>query len=114
MVSPDSSIAFSRFLESEGLGTRRVRIDSKGRISLPSELRKNFGLKEGDEIELVFNLRKNFIILILTNGQDGVKGQDTDGYRSTRDSTADCGSAGPGSIPGPGLKGRDAGEACVN
>lgn len=71
-----------------------MKLDSKGRISIPCELRKNFGLEEGIEIELVFDLGKNFAVLIFErseNGQDGVAG-----------STADCGSARPGSNPGLG------------
>lgn len=36
-----------------------VKLDSKGRISIPSFLRKNFGLKEGDCVELVFDLEKD-------------------------------------------------------
>lgn len=91
MLSPDSKSAFSGFLESEGLNVRKVKVDSKGRISIPSEIRKNFGLEEGKEIELVFDLRKNFLLLIFDNGQDGVVG-----------STEVCGASGSGSIPGPG------------
>ncbi|MBI4163371.1 MAG: hypothetical protein HY512_00795 [Candidatus Aenigmarchaeota archaeon] len=40
-----------------------VRLDSKGRISIPSFLRKNFNLQEGAEVRLVFDLRKNFFIV---------------------------------------------------
>lgn len=36
-------------------------------------------------------MKKNFVILVFDNGQDGVGG-----------STVDCGSASPGSNPGPG------------
>lgn len=61
-----------------------MKIDSKGRISIPSEIRKNFGLEEGFEIELLFDLKKNFVVLVF--GQDGVTV-----------STVDCGSASPGS-----------------
>jgi AbrB family looped-hinge helix DNA binding protein len=91
LFSLDSRFFFSDSDENERLTRRKVRIDSKGRISIPSVLRKNFGLEEGIEIELLFNLKKNFLVLILDNGQDGVDG-----------STVGCGSAGPGSNPGPG------------
>jgi len=90
LLSPDSKVAFSGFLESEGLNVRKVKVDSKGRISIPSELRKNFKLEEGSEIELVFDLKKNFVVLTFGNGQDGV-----------RSNTEDCGSSEPGATPGP-------------
>lgn len=86
MLSPDSKLAFSVSLESEGLNVRKVKVDSKGRISIPSEIRKNFGLYEGIEIELAFDLSKNFVILVFDNGQDGVVG-----------STEVCGASRPGS-----------------
>jgi AbrB family looped-hinge helix DNA binding protein len=108
LLSPDSRLLFSDFIDSDGLNVRKVKLDSKGRISIPSEVRKNFGLEEGIEIELVFDLKKNFVILLFDNGQDGVVG-----------STVDCGSASPGSkefdagenlrlsvIPGPGPRKR--------
>ncbi|NIO23079.1 MAG: hypothetical protein GTN38_03580 [Candidatus Aenigmarchaeota archaeon] len=90
-LSPDSKLAFSGFLESEGLISKKIKIDSKGRISIPSEIRKNFGLEEGVEIELVFDLKRNFVVLVFSNGQDGVCS-----------STEDCGSSEPGANPGPG------------
>lgn len=85
MLSPDSKLAFSVSPESEGLNVRKVKVDSKGRISIPSEVRKNFGLEEGFEIEMVFDLRKNFVILVFDNGQGGVCSN-----------TEDCGSSEPG------------------
>ena len=65
-----------------------VKVDSKGRISIPSFLRKNFNLKEGAEVRLVFDLSKNFFIV-----QNSVKA-----------STSDCESLSPSSILGSGLK----------
>ena len=91
MFSLDSKFAFSGLDENERLIRRKVKVDSGGRISIPSEGRKNFGLDEGMEIEMVFSTRKNFVVLDFDNGQDGVIG-----------SIADCGSAGPGSSPGLG------------
>ena len=44
--------------------TISVRIDSKGRISIPSFLRKNFGLQEGEDVRLVFDLKLNKILVL--------------------------------------------------
>ncbi len=60
-----------------------VRVDSKGRISIPSFLRKNFNLKEGVEVRLVFDLRKDFFIV----------------QNSVADSIEVCGTSGAGSTP---------------
>lgn len=68
--------------------TRKVRLDSKGRILLPAEVRRNFGLDKDLEIKIVYTLEKNQILLVI--GQDGVA-----------ESIEDCGSSGPGAIPGP-------------
>jgi len=43
--------------------TLSVKIDSKGRISIPSFLRKNLNLKSGDSLELLFNLKNNYFIV---------------------------------------------------
>ena len=48
----------------------RVRMDSKGRISIPAFLRRNYSLEQGSGLRLVFNIERNFIILDF--GQDGV------------------------------------------
>lgn len=61
MLSPNS-----RFLK------RKVKLDSKGRISIPVEVRKNFGLKSDSELELVFDLKENIIFLVFENGQSDV------------------------------------------
>jgi AbrB family looped-hinge helix DNA binding protein len=103
--SSTSSLDFSfpDFPENEGLISKKIRIDSKGRISIPSELRKNFGLEEGSEIELLFDLRKNFVVLVFgegsdSYGQDGVKGKDAaELRRPTKVSTEACGASRPGS-----------------
>lgn len=53
----------------------KVKLDSKGRISIPNFLRKNFYLIENSDLVLGYNLRYNTVILILpdpANGQDGV------------------------------------------
>ncbi len=91
MFSLDSKFAFSGLDENERLIRRKVKIDSKGRISIPSVVRKNFGLEEAMEIEIVFSTRKNFVVLNFNNGQDGVTG-----------STEACGASGLGSNPGLG------------
>lgn len=69
--------------------TRKVRLDSKGRILLPAEIRRNYGLGKDSEIEIIFSLDKNLILLAIY-GQDGVT-----------DSIGACGAPGPGSTPGP-------------
>ncbi len=50
----------------------KVRIDSKGRISIPAWMRRNFLLLEGSEVELRLNLKRNLILLVFVNGQDSV------------------------------------------
>ncbi len=40
-----------------------VKVDSKGRISIPAFLRKNFDLKKGDSVTLFFDLKKNFLLI---------------------------------------------------
>ncbi len=63
-----------------------VSVDSKGRISIPSFLRKNFNLQEGAELRLVFDLSKNFFIV----------------QNSVADSIEVCGTSGVGSTPASG------------
>lgn len=69
--------------------TRKIRLDSKGRISLPVEIRRNYGLDKDSEISIAFSLEANLIFILI--GRDGVAG-----------STGACGAPGPGSNPGPG------------
>ena len=73
-----------------------VKLDSKGRISIPSFLRKNFNLQEGAELRLVFDLSKNFFIV-----QNGVA-----------DSIEVCGTSGAGSIPASGPQKAKRRELC--
>ncbi len=49
---------------------KKVRLDSKGRISLPVEVRRNFGLDKDFAISIVFSLDKNLVLLVI--GQDSV------------------------------------------
>ena len=71
--------------------TRKARLDSKGRLSLPVVVRRNFGLDEGSEVLMVFSLDKNLILLVIgEDGQDGVEA-----------SIGACGAPGRGSIPRP-------------
>ncbi len=83
MLSPDA-------------GFEKVKIDSKGRISIPAYLRRNFGLKTGSEIKICCDLRSNVFILVFEpgivfgNGQNGVV-----------DSIGVCGASGPGAKVGP-------------
>ena len=51
----------------------RVRLDSKGRISIPAFLRRNFGMGGNCELVLGYRLKYNSVILIPNaNGQDSV------------------------------------------
>jgi bifunctional DNA-binding transcriptional regulator/antitoxin component of YhaV-PrlF toxin-antitoxin module len=82
LLSPDSKSATF---------ARRARLDSKGRLSLPVDVRRNFGLDEGSEVLMIFSLDKNLVLLVIgEDGQDGVK-----------EGMEDCGSSGPGANPGP-------------
>ena len=70
---------------------RRAKLDSKGRIILPIDVRRNFGLEKDCEISVVFSLDKNYVLLVIGgDGQDGVE-----------ESIEGCGSSGPGANPGP-------------
>lgn len=60
-TKPTESVS-SRSGDKPSVNSVFVRVDSKGRISIPSFLRKNFGLKEGDSLQFIFDLRKEFII----------------------------------------------------
>jgi AbrB family looped-hinge helix DNA binding protein len=78
-----------RTFSEKDLKIRKVRIDSKGRISIPSELRKNFGLGKDSEVNLVFDLKRNVIFLVI--GQGSVKASiDSKSVKA-------CGASGSGS-----------------
>jgi len=64
---PENASPVSKGLE---CFSRKLKLDSKGRISIPSELRKNFGLDEGIDVELVFDLRKSFAVLIFSEKEN--------------------------------------------
>lgn len=51
---------FSRKTDSE---PRKLVIDSKGRISIPADIRRSLGLDSGCRIILEFDLEENIIIL---------------------------------------------------
>lgn len=111
MLSLDSEFAFSASKENERLIRRKVKVDSKGRISIPSDIRKNFRLDEGIEIDMLLDLKKNYVILDFRNGQDSVCSNTGDCGSSesgARDFDTDkklCHSAFPDS--GPQIKGGD-------
>jgi AbrB family looped-hinge helix DNA binding protein len=67
---PENASPVSKCLE---CFCRKLKLDSKGRISIPSELRKNFGLDEGFEIELFFDLRKSFAVLIFNAHESKIR-----------------------------------------
>jgi len=48
-----------------------TKIDSKGRIYVPVEIRKSFGLSSTSKLILKFDLRKNLIYLEPVNGLMG-------------------------------------------
>ena len=50
-----------------------VRVDSKGRISIPASLRRSFGLKEGGKLELFFDLREGAILLVNSQTNAGLE-----------------------------------------
>lgn len=68
--------------------TRSAKLDSKGRLSLPIDVRRSFGLDEGSEVRIMFSLDNNLVLLVI--GQDGVEA-----------SIGACGAPGRGSIPRP-------------
>ena len=51
-----------------------MKVDSRGRISIPAWVRRNFLLREGAEVALLFDLAENVVMLVFDNGQDGVAG----------------------------------------
>jgi hypothetical protein len=79
LLSPDSnSVIF----------TCKAKLDSKGRILLPAEIRRNYALDKDSEISIAFDLKKNLILLVI--GQGGVEA-----------GIGACGAPGRGSIPRP-------------
>lgn len=70
-----------------------VKIDSRGRISIPTFLRKNFYLLGGSKVRLRFNWKYNQILIDFRykNGQSGVNGN-----------IEPCGGSVLGSNPGSG------------
>jgi AbrB family looped-hinge helix DNA binding protein len=82
----------SRETKKAKIFTKRLKLDSKGRILLPSEIRRNFGLDKGSEIDIAFNLEENVIFLEISGN---------DGQDSVNVSTKACGAFRPGANPGP-------------
>ncbi|MBL7206616.1 MAG: hypothetical protein ISS36_03390 [Candidatus Aenigmarchaeota archaeon] len=72
-------------------------MDFKGRVVIPSFLRKNLGLNNSSIIKIRYNLKYNFVLLFLERriyGQNSVIGN-----------IEDCGSSVLGSSPSSGPKG---------
>ena len=46
-------------------------MDSKGRISIPSDIRRSFGLETGDIVCIFYDLKEN-VLFLAADGQDGV------------------------------------------
>jgi len=66
------------------LFSRKIRIDSKGRILLPADIRKNFGLGADSEVTVVYSLFDDFLNVVFGQG-------------SAKESTKACGAFSPGS-----------------
>jgi AbrB family looped-hinge helix DNA binding protein len=60
--SPET-VSFQRYL-------RRIRVDSKGRISIPSDLRRSLGLESGSDVLLGFDLENGTVFLVSCSGGD--------------------------------------------
>jgi bifunctional DNA-binding transcriptional regulator/antitoxin component of YhaV-PrlF toxin-antitoxin module len=60
-VSPDSKARSGKIF------TRKLRLDSKGRLLLPVEIRRNYGLDSDADIAIAFSLEKNIILLLINN-----------------------------------------------
>lgn len=90
--SPDSAV-------------RKARVDSKGRISVPSDIRRSMGLVRGSEVLLDSDLFRNMIVLTPQPGSSQ-SGKPDNGQGGVTGCIRDCGSLGPGSTPGPGPRER--------
>ncbi len=66
--STKGNLSSSTSKENLVLNSVKIKIDSKGRISIPSFLRKNLNLKEGESVDLFFDLKKEFLILKKAEG----------------------------------------------
>ena len=94
MFTEEARLLVSATSISQSISCRQLRLDSKGRISIPSDVRRSFGLEEGDFVTLTFNFADNKITLVF-DGQSGAKA-----------STGGCGPSDPGSID------RQSGKGC--
>ncbi len=71
-----------------------LKMDEKGRIVIPAEIRNTFGLNNVDiRLDIAFSASKITMEIIPENG-----------YVSVVDRIGACGASGPGSIPGRGLE----------
>ena len=96
----------SGFINSEERPSLRLislKVDSKGRVSIPAEIRKSFGLDKSPYLILTFDLRKNSIVLwpAWCNGSIEDCGNL---FRKKLDQKMLQKSSGPGSKPGSGPK----------
>jgi AbrB family looped-hinge helix DNA binding protein len=82
-------------LSPETVSFRKIRIDSKGRISIPSDLRKSLGLAKGSDVLMGFDLEKGIVFLIC--GQGGVVLSSRKGSLCITVNMGDCGSPDAGS-----------------
>ena len=103
-------IYFTGDLLSKNTISEIVKIDSKGRISIPAYLRRNFGLEMGDEMKILFDLKKSLFVVVFESrvffgpeisGQKGISGIKTDGQGGVKNSMGVCGAPGLGAKVGP-------------
>lgn len=73
---------------------RTLAIDSKGRVSIPADIRRSLGLGSGSRVILDFDLEKDVIMLFGASWSYGRSGVNT--------SIRGCESLGPGENPGSG------------
>ena len=96
----------SRETDSETV-PRTVIIDSKGRISIPADIRRSLGLGSGNRVLLDFDLEKDVIMLFGGSWSSKVN----DGRSGVNTSIRDCESLGPGVNPGSGPEKKGVGYA---
>ena len=70
-----------------------AKVDEKGRVSIPSGIRKSLGLSTGSVLEIEFDLEYGIVALLLPDSGSGA----ASGRCSVADSTSGCGPVSSGS-----------------
>ena len=70
--------------------TRQIRLDSKGRVSIPADIRRSMGIEEGDVIKLIFDIRSNSVFIFLDR-PTACEGSQDYGQNGVIGSTEGCG-----------------------